>query len=92
MIKATVHVTLKPGILDPQGRTIRHSLHAMGFSLVNDVRVGKVLEIELREQDPARAETQLKAMCDTLLANPVIEEYRYELERRPPVPAPEHEA
>lgn len=83
MIKAHVHVTLKAGILDPQGRTIRRSLENLGFTLVNDVRVGKFLEIELQEQDPAQADAQLKAMCDTLLANPIIEEYRYELERPP---------
>ena len=86
MIKATIHVTLKPGILDPQGRAIRQSLGNLGFSVVNDVRVGKFLEIELHEQDPAQAEAQLKAMCEQLLANPVIEQYRYELEHQPSVP------
>ncbi len=83
MIKAHVHVTLKAGILDPQGRAIRRSLENQGFTLVNNVRVGKFLEIELQEQDPAQADAQLKAMCDTLLANPIIEEYHYELERPP---------
>lgn len=83
MIKAHVHVTLKAGILDPRGRAIRRSLENLGFTLVNDVRVGKFLEIELQEQDPAQADAQLKAMCDTLLANPIIEEYRYELEHPP---------
>ncbi len=83
MIKAHVHVILKAGILDPQGRAIRHSLETLGFTLVNDVRVGKFLEIELQEQDPAQAEAQVKAMCEALLANPVIEEYRYELEYPP---------
>ena len=86
MIKATIHVTLKPGILDPQGRAIQQSLGTLGFSVVNDVRVGKFLEIELHEQDPVQAEAQLKAMCEKLLANPVIEQYRYELERPPSVP------
>ncbi len=84
MIKAKVHVTLKSGILDPQGRTIRQSLETLGFSGVNDVRVGKFLEIELTQDDPAQAEEQLKAMCETLLANMVIEEYRYELVPPPP--------
>ena len=83
MIKATIHVTLKSGILDPQGRTIRQSLGTLGFSSVHDVRVGKFLEIELHENDPVQAEAQLKAMCETLLANTVIEEYRYELEGQP---------
>ena len=84
MIKAKVHVTLKSGILDPQGRTIRQSLETLGFSGVNDVRVGKFLELELTQDDPAQAEEQLKAMCETLLANMVIEEYRYELVPAPP--------
>lgn len=83
MIKARIHVTLKSGILDPQGRTIRQSLETLGFSNVADVRVGKFLEIELNQDDPAEAEAQLKAMCETLLANTVIEEYRYELEPYP---------
>ncbi len=83
MIRATIHVTLKAGILDPQGRAIRQSLETLGFTGVNDVRVGKFLEIELNEEDPAQAEAQLKAMCETLLANTVIEEYRYELKPQP---------
>ncbi len=86
MIKAKIYVTLKAGILDPQGRAIRQSLGALGFSGVNDVRVGKFLEIEFNEQDPAQVETQLKAMCDKLLANPVIEQYRYELALHPSSP------
>lgn len=86
MIKAKIHVTLKSGILDPQGRTIRQSLETLGFSGVNDVRVGKFLEIELNQDDPAQAEAQLKAMCEKLLANTVIEEYRYELEPQPSRP------
>ncbi|MCY3729109.1 MAG: phosphoribosylformylglycinamidine synthase subunit PurS [Nitrospira sp.] len=86
MIRAKIHVTLKPGILDPQGRTIRQSLETLGFSNVADVRVGKFLEIELNQDDPVQAEEQLKAMCETLLANTVIEEYRYELERQPSRP------
>ena len=86
MIKARIHVTLKSGILDPQGRTIRQSLETLGFAGVNDVRVGKFLEVELDQDDPAQAEEQLKTMCETLLANTVIEEYRYELERQPSRP------
>ena len=86
MIRAKIHVTLKPGILDPQGRTIRQSLETLGFPNVADVRVGKFLEIELNQDDPVQAEEQLKAMCETLLANTVIEEYRYELERQPSRP------
>ncbi len=87
MIRARIHVTLKSGILDPQGRTIRQSLETLGFAGVTDVRVGKFLEIELDQDDPAQAEAQLKAMCETLLANTVIEEYRYELEPQPSRPS-----
>ena len=83
MIRARIHVTLKSGILDPQGRAIRQSLETLGFAGVKDIRVGKLLEIELNQDDPAEAEAQLKAMCETLLANTVIEEYRYELESHP---------
>ncbi len=86
MIRARIHVTLKSGILDPQGRAIQQSLETLGFSTVSDVRVGKFLEIELNQDDPAQAEKQLKAMCETLLANTVIEEYRYELELQPSRP------
>ena len=75
MIRARIHVTLKSGILDPQGRAIQQSLETLGFSSVNNVRVGKFLEIELNQDDPAQAEEQLRAMCETLLANTVIEEY-----------------
>lgn len=86
MIRARIYVTLKSGILDPQGRTIRQSLETLGFHHVADVRVGKFLEIELDQDDSAQAEEQLKAMCETLLANTVIEEYRYELELQPTRP------
>ncbi|MCY4613231.1 MAG: phosphoribosylformylglycinamidine synthase subunit PurS [Nitrospira sp.] len=86
MIRAKIHVTLKSGILDPQGRTILQSLETLGFSNVTGVRVGKFLEIELDEDNPAQAEEQLKTMCETLLANTVIEEYRYELDSQPPRP------
>ncbi|MYA28384.1 MAG: phosphoribosylformylglycinamidine synthase subunit PurS [Nitrospira sp. SB0666_bin_27] len=86
-MRARIHVTLKSGILDPQGRTIRQSLETLGFAGVTDVRVGKFLEIELDQDDTAQAEAQLKAMCETLLANTVIEEYRYELETQPSRPS-----
>lgn len=79
-MKAKVSVTLKPGILDPEGRAIQQSLAMLGFSVINEVRVGKLLEIDLGETDRTKAESQLKDMCEKLLANTVIEEYRYELE------------
>ena len=78
-MKAKIHVTLKSGILDPQGRAIQQSLTTLGFSSVNDVRVGKLLEVELEDTDQKQAELQLKAMCEKLLANTVIEDYRFEL-------------
>jgi phosphoribosylformylglycinamidine synthase len=83
-MKAKIHVTLKSGILDPQGRAIQQSLATLGFSTVNDVRVGKFLEVDIGESDHTQAETQLKAMCEKLLANTVIEDYRYELETSEP--------
>jgi len=78
-MKAKIHVTLKSGILDPQGRAIQQSLTTLGFSSVSDVRVGKLLEVELEDTDQRQAELQLKAMCEKLLANTVIEDYRFEL-------------
>ena len=78
-MKAKIHVTLKSGILDPQGRAIQQSLATLGFSSVNNVRVGKILEVELEDTDQNQAELQLKAMCEKLLANTVIEDYRFEL-------------
>jgi len=83
-MKAKIHVTLKSGILDPQGRAIQQSLATLGFSTVNEVRVGKFLEVDIGESDHTQAETQLKAMCEKLLANTVIEDYRYELETSEP--------
>ncbi len=76
---AKIHITLKSGILDPQGRAIQQSLATLGFTSVGEVRVGKYVEVELSEADPAVAESQVKAICDKLLANTVIENYRYEL-------------
>ena len=78
-MKAKIYVTLKNGILDPQGRAIQQSLGTLGFSSVEDVRMGKFLEVKINETDPGAAETKLKVMCEKLLANPVIEDYRFEL-------------
>jgi phosphoribosylformylglycinamidine synthase subunit PurS len=79
-MKARVFVTLKPGVLDPQGKAIEHALGSLGFSGVDEVRQGKLIELDLSESDPAKAEEALKAMCEKLLANTVIENYRIELE------------
>jgi len=74
-MKARVTVTLKNGVLDPQGKAIEGALGALGFSGVGAVRQGKVFDIELDSTDKTRAEAELKAMCEKLLANTVIENY-----------------
>ena len=78
-MKARVTVTLKEGVLDPQGKAIEHALGSLGFAGVDSVRQGKVFEIELAETDPAKAGDALKAMCERLLANTVIEDYSVSL-------------
>ncbi|EKF41089.1 phosphoribosylformylglycinamidine synthase subunit PurS [Nitratireductor indicus C115] len=75
MIKARVTVTLKNGVLDPQGKAIGGALAALGFAGVDSVRQGKVFDLELEGSDKVKAETELKAMCEKLLANTVIEDY-----------------
>ncbi len=75
MIKARITVTLKNGVLDPQGKAIEHALGALGFAGVGQVRQGKVFDVELGGSDRTRAEADLKAMCEKLLANTVIENY-----------------
>ncbi|BCH16844.1 phosphoribosylformylglycinamidine synthase subunit PurS [Mesorhizobium sp. L-2-11] len=75
VIKARITVTLKNGVLDPQGKAIEHALSGMGFDGVGQVRQGKVFDVELAESDKTKAEADLKAMCDKLLANTVIENY-----------------
>jgi len=78
-MKARVTVMLKSGVLDPQGEAVRHALGSLGFQGVNGVRQGKVIELDLATTDVATAETEVKAMCDKLLANTVIEGYRVEI-------------
>jgi phosphoribosylformylglycinamidine synthase len=78
-VKAKIHVTLKQGILDPQGKAIEHALDSLGFKNAGNVRVGKYMEVDLDEKDRVKAEAQVKAMCEKLLANTIVEEYRYEL-------------
>ncbi|MEE8259012.1 MAG: phosphoribosylformylglycinamidine synthase subunit PurS [Sphingomonadales bacterium] len=79
-MKAKIYITLKDGVLDPQGKAVEHSLHDLGFEGVNDVRQGKYMEIELATSDKTKAEADLDEMCKKLLANIVIENYRIELE------------
>ncbi len=78
-MKARVFVTLKNGVLDPQGKAIGHALNGLGFSSVGEVRQGKVIDLELSESDEAKAKASLKEMCEKLLANTVIEKYEIEL-------------
>jgi phosphoribosylformylglycinamidine synthase subunit PurS len=77
---ARVYVSLKPTVNDPQGRTIRNGLRSLGFSEVESVRAGKFIEIRLEAADAATAQRRVDAMCDQLLANPIIETYRFEIE------------
>jgi len=76
---ARVFVTLKGGVLDPQGRAVAHALVQDGFAEVQDARIGKLIEVELAETDPARARERLQSMCEKLLANTVIERYEIEI-------------
>jgi phosphoribosylformylglycinamidine synthase subunit PurS len=78
-MKARIHVTLKTGVLDPQGKAIAHALGNLGFSGIGEVRQGKYIEVELAETDKARARATVEQMCQKLLANTVIEDYRIEL-------------
>jgi phosphoribosylformylglycinamidine synthase PurS subunit len=78
-VKARVFITLKNGVLDPQGKAIGHALNGLGFSAVGEVRQGKVIDLELAESDPGKAKAALKEMCEKLLANTVIEKYEIEL-------------
>ena len=78
-MKARVTVMLKTGVLDPQGEAVRHALGSLGFQGVNGVRQGKVIELDLAETDAALAEADVRAMCDKLLANTVIESYKVEI-------------
>jgi phosphoribosylformylglycinamidine synthase len=78
-MKARVFVTLKNGVLDPQGKAIGHALNNLGFGSVGDVRQGKLIEIELSDTDEAVARASLKEMCEKLLANTVIEKYEIEI-------------
>jgi phosphoribosylformylglycinamidine synthase PurS subunit len=77
---ARVYVTLKETVSDPQGLTVRGALHSLGFSEVESVRAGKYLEVRLDARDAKAAEARLTEMCRKLLANPVIEDYRFEVE------------
>ena len=74
-MEAIVNISLKEGVLDPQGRAILHSLNDLGFNEVNDVRVGRQILLEIDENDPGRLRQRVARMCETLLSNTVIEDY-----------------
>ena len=78
-MKAKVHVFLKPGVLDVQGKAIEGAVHTLGFSGVSDVRVGRMIEFDIAGTDRTAVEAEVKTLCDRLLANTVIESYRVEL-------------
>lgn len=78
-MKARVHVMLKNGVLDPQGEAVRHALGTLGFDGVERVRQGKVIDLDLTETDKTAAEATVRAMCEKLLANTVIESYEVEI-------------
>ena len=78
-MKAKIHVTLKGGVLDPQGRAIANALRHLGFDQVEDVRQGKYIEVDVNESDPTKAKEAVDKMCSSLLANTVVENYRYEI-------------
>ncbi|MDH7500718.1 MAG: phosphoribosylformylglycinamidine synthase subunit PurS [candidate division NC10 bacterium] len=79
MLRIKVTVTLKPGVLDPQGKTVRNALESLGFKGLVDLRIGKVMEIKMDGVSPEEAKSKVEEMCQKLLANPVIEDYRYEI-------------
>ncbi len=78
-MKAKIYVTLKKSVLDPQGKAVQHALSTLGFGEVKDVRMGKYIELDLGTAEKGKAEEKVRAMCEKLLANTVIEEYRFEL-------------
>ncbi|MCB2107513.1 MAG: phosphoribosylformylglycinamidine synthase subunit PurS [Rhodobacteraceae bacterium] len=78
-MKAKIHVVLKPGVLDPQGKAVEHALHGLGFKGVEDVRQGKYIELKLKSKDRKKAQAEVEKMCKALLANTVIENYSVEL-------------
>ena len=80
MFKATINVTLKKSVLDPQGQTVLHALGTMGFNDAKKLRVGKFFELSIDADSRQKAETRVKEMCDKILTNPVIEEYSFQLQ------------
>ena len=79
-MRVKIFVSLKEGVLDPQGKAVEQSLHSLGYKEVQDVRVGKFVELNLQAASREAAEDRIREMCDRLLANPVIENFHYEIE------------
>jgi phosphoribosylformylglycinamidine synthase subunit PurS len=79
-MRVRVYVTLKEGVLDPQGKAVQHSLATLGYPEVREARVGKVITLDLEDAGREAAESRVKGMCEKLLANTVIETYRFEFE------------
>jgi len=79
MFKAVVYVTLRESVLDPQGHAVKGALHTLGFDEVNNARIGKYMELTLDTRDRAQAEERVREMCEKLLANTVVEDYRFEI-------------
>lgn len=80
-MKVRLYVTLKDGILDPQGKAVKHSLHTLGYISVADVRIGKYIELSLDDASGENLDSQIKDMCNKLLANTIVEDFRYEIEK-----------
>ena len=80
-MRVKIFISLKNGVLDPQGKAIERSLHTLGYTEAQDVRMGKYLELNVEASSLAAAEARIREMCDKLLANPVIEDYRFEIEQ-----------
>ncbi len=78
-MKAKVIVTLKKGVLDPQGKAAEESLHSLGFNDISGLRIGRYMELNLKDTSKEEAENRLREMCDKLLANPVIEDFKFEI-------------
>ncbi len=79
-MRVKVFVSLKQGVLDPQGKAVERSLHALGYGEIQDVRMGKYLEFDINASSRGAAEVRIREMCDKLLANPIIEDYRFEIQ------------
>jgi phosphoribosylformylglycinamidine synthase subunit PurS len=80
MLKAKIHVFLKPSVLDPQGQAVTNSLHSLGYDAIRETRISKYIEIKFEDNDAEKVSNQVHAICDKLLANPNTEKYAFELE------------